>query len=75
MNDNLKVEYVRFHNAVYIPGVGECGNQLPSISKVFKDLTLEDNGAGVLISIKGSSGKNVLALVPYPNISVMVYAK
>lgn len=67
-----KVTFVRFKNSLYVPGVGETGNQFPSQSKSF-EVDMETDSAGLSVKL-GHAGKTVNVLIPYENIVTMVTA-
>lgn len=66
-----RITYVNFHQGLFVPGLGNIGNTLPSQSKHF-DLSMRAAVEGVDIAISyGSTQKNVL--VPWPNVVLATY--
>lgn len=61
-----KVNYLRTHQSVFMPGIGELGSAVPSSTKTIPGLQMTLVTEGVLLEVDGSYG-----IVPYGNISYL----
>lgn len=60
------VKYAKFHEGIFIPGVGDLGKTLPSAVKTLPDLIMTLDGEVLEIS-----ARHQLILVPLPNVAFM----
>lgn len=69
-----RINFVKFHQGLFVQGGGQIGDTLPSQSKTINGLTMvfED---GVLDVTGVLNGVNLRILVPSANISVMTYVQ
>ncbi len=65
-----QVKYVRLHEGVFIPSMGQFGDCLPSSSKSFPNLKLSVDDAGLLIEV-GEGKTYASILVPHANCICM----
>lgn len=68
-----KVKYLRLHQNIFIPGVGDLGSVLPDPRKSFT-VDMVDSGNGVLLDIKPHQSPKVEGRIPDGNIALIVYA-
>ena len=61
-----KVKFAKFHAGLFLPGLGNIGETLPSQNKTLSDLTMILVPEGLLISAKG-----VDIVVPSANVVLM----
>lgn len=57
-----KVTYAKFHQSLFIPGIGTLGDSLPSPVKAF-DTSMETSAEGLYIKINTAE-----AIVPWANV-------
>lgn len=67
-----KVLYLKTHQTIFVPGLGDLGSTLPPIAKTVPALDMEIEGEHVLIRGKSKSGL-VSALLPLANVVVLTY--
>lgn len=70
---NKKVTYARFHQSVYVPGLGELGTVLPPQHKTLDNVTMTSTDHGLHVT-SGLKGRGVEFLIPSANIVIMVLA-
>lgn len=61
-----KVKFAKFHAGLFLPGLGNIGDTLPSASKTLQNLSMTLVQEGLLISSKG-----VDIIVPSANVVLM----
>lgn len=65
---NRKVKYVRLHEAVYIPGLGDMGPVLPNPHKVIPGFAMVATSEGIELFAKECE-----AFIPWPNVKICVF--
>lgn len=66
---NRKVTFVRFHQGLHLPSVGNVGDSLPGNSKTYSKLDMWAYSAGLQIDI-AYAGRSTCILVPWANVIV-----
>jgi hypothetical protein len=67
-----KVSHARFQTNLFLPGLGEIGNVLPSYTKTFSGLDMTTSPDGLVIKFNVPSTKaQKEVLVPFANIVFM----
>lgn len=66
-----KVSHAKFHQTVYVPGVGEIGSTLPSANKNYPGLDMATDGITLRASFRTNSG-SISVEIPCANIISMV---
>lgn len=61
-----KVKYVKFHDGLFVPGLGTIGDTLPSQQKNFR-LNMTTDITGLCVQI-GYGSVNEEVFVPWPNV-------
>lgn len=70
------VNFVRLHTGIFIPGIGNVGDSLPSANKTFASFSMHHEEAGVYFHVKQlpqSGGKSAEGLLPWAAVAVAVY--
>lgn len=65
-----KIKYLKLHSTVFIPGVGNLGDALPSPTKTVENLSMIHSENGVELV---AGRLKVSAIIPWPNVQLAVY--
>lgn len=68
-----KVVSAKFHQSLFVSGMGHLGDQIPSASKTIK-VDMFDLGTSLML-LFDNKGKKIEVRVPDGNIAILVYAE
>jgi hypothetical protein len=67
---NRNVKYVKFHQGLFIMGVGNVGDTLPSPSISFTKLEMKAQPEGIYLNVAKIGSVVTEAIVPWANVVV-----